>query len=120
MYLSFQFQMNQKERVISEFEMDFKKSCLSSSLNSTYTRSENGYGFKRRVWNGSGKFLVWKMVGILRTGRLTPTKNSREYPLQPPEVTTTKKNTLSYIKKTRSNFAVATIYRPMEQPWEQR
>ena len=49
MYLSFQLQMNQKERVISEFEMDFKKSRLSSSLNSTYTRSENGHGFKRRV-----------------------------------------------------------------------
>ena len=32
-YLSFQFQMNQKERVMSEFEMVFKKSfCLSSSL----------------------------------------------------------------------------------------
>ena len=44
-----QLQMNQKERVISEFEMDFKKSRLSSSLNSTYTRSENGRGFKRLV-----------------------------------------------------------------------
>ena len=31
--LSFQFQMIQKERVICEIEMDFKKSfCLSSSL----------------------------------------------------------------------------------------
>ena len=27
--------------------MHFKKSCLSSSLNSNYTRSENWYGFKR-------------------------------------------------------------------------
>ena len=42
-------QMNPKKRVISEFEMDFKKSGLSSSLNSTYTRSENGHGFKRQV-----------------------------------------------------------------------
>ena len=33
----------------NEFEMDFKKSRLSSSLNSSYTRSENGRGFKRRV-----------------------------------------------------------------------
>ena len=41
------FQMNRKERVISEFEIEFKKSCLSSGLNSTYTRSENVYGFKR-------------------------------------------------------------------------
>ena len=41
------FQMNQKERVISEFKMDLKKSCLNSGVNSTNTRSENGYGFKR-------------------------------------------------------------------------
>ena len=27
---------------ICRFEMDFKKSCLSSSLNSTHTRCENG------------------------------------------------------------------------------
>ena len=39
--------MRKKEREISEFEMHFKKSCLSSSLNSNYTRSENWYGFKR-------------------------------------------------------------------------
>ena len=70
MYLSFQLQMNQKERVISEFEMDFKKSRLSSSLNSTYTRSENGHGFKRRVWNGCGKELkLWKRQ-ILSNSRL--------------------------------------------------
>ena len=30
-----------------KFEMDFKISCLNSGLNSTYSRSENGYGFKR-------------------------------------------------------------------------
>ena len=55
MYLSFQLQMNQKERVISEFQMGFKKSRFSSSLNSIYTRSENGHGFKKtglkRVWD---------------------------------------------------------------------
>ena len=38
------FQMDQKERVISEFKMDLKKSCLNSGLNSTNTRSE------KRVW----------------------------------------------------------------------
>ena len=38
---------NEKERLISERQMDFKKSSVSSSLNSTYNRSENGYGFKR-------------------------------------------------------------------------
>ena len=36
-------------RVISEFEMDFKKSCLTSSVHSTHTRAENRYGFRRRV-----------------------------------------------------------------------
>ena len=30
MYLSFQFQMNKKEREIWEFKMDFKKSFLSA------------------------------------------------------------------------------------------
>jgi len=40
-----QFQMkNVKETVISEFKTDFKKSCLSFSLNSTYTQSENRCG----------------------------------------------------------------------------
>ena len=44
--------MNQKERVICEFEMDFNESFLielwskNDDLVSTYTRSENGYGFK--------------------------------------------------------------------------
>ena len=34
MQLSFQFQMNEKEKVICEFEMNFKKSfCLRSFLN---------------------------------------------------------------------------------------
>ena len=50
-YLSFQFQMNKKERVICEFQMGFKKSfCWRSSLRndniiSAYARPENGYGF---------------------------------------------------------------------------
>ena len=39
--------MNQKERVIGKFKPNVKTSCLTSGLNSTYTRSENGYGFKR-------------------------------------------------------------------------
>ena len=47
---SFQFQMNKKERVICEFEVDFKKSfCWRSNLSnniliSAYARSENGCG----------------------------------------------------------------------------
>ena len=70
---------------------------------------------------GNNILLVWNRVRILRTGRLTLTKNSREYPPQPPGTyQVSKRNTLSYITKTHSNFAVATTYRPMEQPWEQR
>ena len=52
-YSSFQFQMNHKERVISEFEMDFKKSfCLSPTLKMMTSflhiyQVWNGYGFKR-------------------------------------------------------------------------
>ena len=38
---------SERKNVISEFEMDFKKSSLCSSLNSTDTRSKKGYGFKR-------------------------------------------------------------------------
>ena len=89
-------QMDQKERVISEFEMDFKKSRLSSSLYSTYTRS-------------------------LEPGGSRPPKipgNTTHNPRGTYQVS--KRNTLSYIRKTHSNFAVATTYRPMEQPWEQR
>ena len=41
-YLLFHFQMNLKERVISEFKMDFMKSCLNSGLNSTYSRPGGG------------------------------------------------------------------------------
>ena len=46
-----QFQMNKKERVICEFEVDFKKSfCWRSNLSndniiSACGRSENGQGF---------------------------------------------------------------------------
>ena len=43
-YLSFHSQMNLKERVISEFKMDFMKSCLNSGLNSTYSRPGGGGG----------------------------------------------------------------------------
>ena len=51
MYLLFQFQMNQKERVIWKFETDFKKPFRSSSSLKimtwfSYTRSENESGFE--------------------------------------------------------------------------
>ena len=48
---------NEKEKLISEFEMDFKKSCLSSGPSSTYTRSKKGDGLKR-----PGLKLMWKIT----------------------------------------------------------
>ena len=48
-YLSFHFQMNLKERVISEFKMDFMKSCLNSGLNSTYSRPGGGGGYSHTL-----------------------------------------------------------------------
>ena len=56
--------------------MDFKKSSLSSSLNSTYTRSENGYGFKRPGLKTGVKYG--------QDLDHTPTQNSREYSPPPP------------------------------------
>ena len=58
MYLSFQVQMNQKERVICEFF------CLSSSkdddLISTYTRIENGLRFKRLGLKTSVEIYIFR------------------------------------------------------------
>ena len=69
---------NVKETVISEFEIDFKKSCLSFSLNSTYTQSENGCGKQH--------FSVWNRVGIWRTGQHTPPKIPGNPPPPPPGI----------------------------------
>ena len=69
-YLSFQSQMNKKEREICEFEVDFNKSfCWHSNLSndniiSAYVTSENECG----KW----QFLVWNRVRIWRTGQHTP------------------------------------------------
>ena len=82
---------NVKETVISEFEIDFKKSCLSFSLNSTYTQSENGCGKQH--------FSVWNRVGIWRTGQHTPPKIPGN-PFPPPrDLRVSKRNTLSYINR---------------------
>ena len=43
MYLSFQFQMNKKERVMYEVEMDFKTSFCRRSTD--LSNDENGNGF---------------------------------------------------------------------------
>ena len=56
-YLSFHFQMNLKERVISEFKMDFMKSCLNSGLNSPYSRPG---------WEGGGVLPYITYMGMCR------------------------------------------------------
>ena len=60
--------------------MDFKKSCLSSGASSTHTRSKKGDGLKRpglKTGVENNIFFWSEITG--RTGRHTPTKNSREY-----------------------------------------
>ena len=75
--------------------MDFKKSRFSSSLNSI-PGLKMGMDLRDGSETGVGNniFLVWNRVRILRNWRLTPTKNSREYPHTP--------------------------WGTLEQPWEQR
>ena len=90
---SVQFLMSNKESLIGEFEMDFKKSfCWRSNLSTgdiisvlckhvmlrfvTSSRSENGCG----NWH----FLVWNRVRIWRTGRHIPTKMYLPPPPPPP------------------------------------
>ena len=69
--LSFQFQMNKKERVICKFQMDFKKSfCWRSNLSnnniiSAYARSDNGNGFleaRSKIRCGKWQFF-WSEKG---------------------------------------------------------
>ena len=70
--------------------MAFKKSCLSSSLNSTYTQSENGCRKKN--------FFVFNWVGFCLIGPPTPTKHYRIPPPPPPwDLQVSKRNTLCYI-----------------------
>ena len=82
-YLSFQLQMNQKERVISEFEMDFKKSfCLSFTLKRwlhfyIYTRSETGMDLRDRVWKH-----VWKIAFFSPTSKCQDSENRAAHPHQ--------------------------------------
>ena len=80
---SFQFQMNEKESVICEFEMDFKTDwrynfCVMLTCNVVFC--DHRWVWKR-VWilearseKGCGKwhFLIWNRVRIWRTGRHTP------------------------------------------------
>ena len=74
----------------------FKKSSLSSSLNSTYTRSENVYGFK-----GPGLKTGMKYGWI--TGRHTPAQNSLEYS-PPPRLPTKYPREILYLILTENLF----------------
>ena len=71
--------IRKRDRVICEFEMDFKKSfCWRSNLTddniiSAYSKSE-----ARSLEND--KSLAWNRFRMWRTGRHTPSKNSQEYP----------------------------------------
>ena len=78
---------NEKERVISEFEMGFKKSCLSSSLNSNYTRSENWYGLKRPgLKTGVENYIFLSEIGsgFGEAGDTRPQKILKNPPPPPP------------------------------------
>ena len=94
-YLSFQLQMNKKERVICKLQNDLKKwSCWRFNLSNDdiifayvnrYVAFFDLLQVCKRVWifeasseNGCGKwhFLLWNRVMIWRTGRHTLTKNS--------------------------------------------
>ena len=87
---SYQFQMNKKEGIIGEFEMDFKKSfCCGFNLNNDEITSVLckhvmlRFVTTSRSENRCGKWLFFCLklrVSIWRTGRHTPTKNSLEYP----------------------------------------
>ena len=68
--------MNKEERVICEFEMDFKKPfCWRSNLSACNVNKKKR-GLKKGV--KSDIFLVWNRVRIWRTEWHTSTKNSQE------------------------------------------
>ena len=71
--------------------MHFKKSCLSSSLNSNYTRSENWYGFKRpglKTGVENNIFLSEIGSGFGEEGDTRPPKILKNPPPPPPRVPT--------------------------------
>ena len=85
--------------------MDFKNSCLSSSLNSNYTRSENWYGLKRpglKTGVENNIFLSEIGSGFGEAGDTRPQKILKNPPPPLPTPGTyqvSKRNTLSYIKR---------------------
>ena len=64
--------------------MDFKESCLSSSLNSNYTRSENWYGFKRPgLKTGVENYIFLSEIGS-GFGEAGDTHAHRKFSRNPP------------------------------------
>ena len=82
--------------------MHFKKSCLSSSLNSNYTRSENWYGFKRPgLKTGVENYIFLSEIGS-GFGEAGDTRSQKILKNPPPLPTpgtyqVSKRNTLSVI-----------------------
>ena len=76
--------------------MNVKTLCLTSGLNSTYTRSENGYGFKKPgLKTGVGNKIFKSAIG---SGFGEP-DGTRPFPgILPRIYQASKRNTLSYIK----------------------
>ena len=88
---SFQFQMNKKESVICQFEIDWNLSFFVPNLSnddiiSVYVNMYGAFCDHLHVWKQAWILEArsengWSnRVRILRTGRHIPTKNSEEYP----------------------------------------
>ena len=87
-----------------QIRKDFKTSCLSFGLNSTYSRSKNWCGFKRPgLKTGVENNIFQSEIGS-GSGELGGTPHSLEY-----SPVSTK-----YLREI--HYPIATTYRPMEQP----
>ena len=98
MWSSFQFQMNKKESVICQFEIDWNlfvgvPNLSNDDIICVYINMYGAFCDHLQVWkqawilearseNGCGKWhlLVSNRVRIWRTERHIPTRNSQEYP----------------------------------------
>ena len=97
--------------------MDFKESCLSSSLNSNYTRSENWYGLKRPgLKTGVENYIFLSEIGsgFGEAGDTRPQKILKNPPPlpSPPRVPT------KYLRETLYQLYKKETHpsRHMEQP----
>ena len=121
--LSFQVQMNKKEKVMCEFQMDFKKYfCLRSNLSndniiSAYARSDNGNGFlEARSKTRCGKWqLFWSEKGQDLENRAA--HPYREFPGIPPPPPPSGQRYIQYWREFQMGWKwepmkIATCYRP--------